>query len=184
MTFIFGLAGRNDHRNGDGRTGHPSGVPRPYGGRGRGRGSYNSSRGNTSSNERQDSGYDAPKWDSATKDGEDGWGNFSGAKNQSTPVREALPGGWGTGGSDRGGSSWGGNGGNKWGDGATGSGSGGGWGNASGGAEGNWSGTGANDAGPDNGSSGWGNAPKRSSSQSQAGNGWSGNNAGSGGGGW
>ncbi|KAG7962184.1 hypothetical protein I3843_09G052600 [Carya illinoinensis] len=168
--------GRNDHRNGSGRDGHPSGVPRPYGGRGRGRGSFNSTRGNNSSNERQDSGYDGPKWDSATKDGEDGWGNFPGAKIQNSPGREAFPGGWGNGGSDRGGSSsWGG-------DGASGSDN-GGWGNGSGSAGGNWSGAGANDAAPDNRSSGWGTTPKRSSSQSQpGGNGWSG--SGGGGGGW
>ncbi|GAB4839181.1 Transcription elongation factor spt6 [Ancistrocladus abbreviatus] len=50
-------AGRNDYGNG-GRGGHPSGVPRPYGGRGcgRGRGSHNRDRdgGNT---DRQDSAY-------------------------------------------------------------------------------------------------------------------------------
>ncbi|KAK8474269.1 hypothetical protein V6N12_041637, partial [Hibiscus sabdariffa] len=62
--------GRNDYRNSSSRDGHPSGVPRPYGGRGRGRGSYNSSRGH---NEGQDSSYNE------------------------TPrgYREAFPGGWG-----------------------------------------------------------------------------------------
>ncbi|KAM4091528.1 hypothetical protein ACJW30_09G142700 [Castanea mollissima] len=147
--------GRNDYRNGGGRDGHPSGLPRPYGGRGRGRGSYNSSRGNSSGNERQDSGYDAPKWDSTTKDGEDGWGSFPGAKVQNSPGREAFPGGWGGSGSGSGG-------GNSWG------------GGASGNENAGWGDAGTNDAGTDNGGSGWGTAPKRSSSQSQAGNGWSG----------
>ncbi|KAM4079807.1 hypothetical protein ACB094_09G142800 [Castanea mollissima] len=156
--------GRNDYRNGGGRDGHPSGLPRPYGGRGRGRGSYNSSRGNSSGNERQDSGYDAPKWDSTTKDGEDGWGSFPGAKVQNSPGREAFPGGWGGSGSGSGG-------GNSWG------------GGASGNENAGWGDAGTNDAGTDNGGSGWGTAPKRSSSQSQAGNGWSGGSGGGGGGG-
>ncbi|KAL4607332.1 hypothetical protein ACB092_09G165700 [Castanea dentata] len=158
--------GRNDYRNGGGRDGHPSGLPRPYGGRGRGRGSYNSSRGNSSGNERQDSGYDAPKWDSTTKDGEDGWGSFPGAKVQNSPGREAFPGGWGGSGSGSGSG-----GGNSWG------------GGASGNENAGWGDAGTNDAGTDNGGSGWGTAPKRSSSQSQAGNGWSGGSGGGGGGG-
>ncbi|XP_075639457.1 transcription elongation factor SPT6-like isoform X2 [Castanea sativa] len=162
--------GRNDYRNGGGRDGHPSGLPRPYGGRGRGRGSYNSSRGNSSGNERQDSGYDAPKWDSTTKDGEDGWGSFPGAKVQNSPGREAFPGGWGGSGSGSGSGS-GGGGGNSWG------------GGASGNENAGWGDAGTNDAGTDNGGSGWGTAPKRSSSQSQAGNGWSGGSGGGGGGG-
>nr|XP_023920125.1 transcription elongation factor SPT6 homolog isoform X5 [Quercus suber] len=156
--------GRNDYRNGGGRDGHPSGLPRPYGGRGRGRGSYNSSRGNSSGNERQDSGYDAPKWDSTTKDGEDGWGSFPGAKVQNSPGREAFPGGWGGSGSGSGG-------GNSWG------------GGASGNENAGWGDAGTNDAGTENGGSSWGTAPKRSSSQSQAGNGWSGGSGGGGGGG-
>ncbi|XP_030926498.1 transcription elongation factor SPT6 homolog isoform X4 [Quercus lobata] len=160
--------GRNDYRNGGGRDGHPSGLPRPYGGRGRGRGSYNSSRGNSSGNERQDSGYDAPKWDSTTKDGEDGWGSFPGAKVQNSPGREAFPGGWGGSGS---GSGSGSGGGNSWG------------GGASGNENAGWGDAGTNDGGTDNGGSGWGTAPKRSSSQSQAGNGWSGGSGGGGGGG-
>ncbi|KHG09405.1 Transcription elongation factor SPT6 [Gossypium arboreum] len=85
--------GRNDYRNSSSRDGHPSGAPRPYGGRGRGRGSYNSSRGH---NEGQDSSYNGtPKRDSGNKKGEDGWGNFPGAKVQNSPGREAFPGGWG-----------------------------------------------------------------------------------------
>ncbi|XP_022765684.1 transcription elongation factor SPT6 homolog isoform X1 [Durio zibethinus] len=95
--------GRNDYRNSSNRDGHPSGVPRPYGGRGRGRGSYNSSRGQ---NEGQDSSFDeTSKWDSGTKKGGDGWGNFPGAKVQNSPGREAFPGGWGSGGTESG-SGW------------------------------------------------------------------------------
>ncbi|XVF00136.1 hypothetical protein REPUB_Repub03eG0259000 [Reevesia pubescens] len=128
--------GRSDYRNSSGRDGHPSGVPRPYGGRGRGRGSYNSGRGH---NEGQDSSYDdTPKWDSGTKKGDDGWGNFPGAKVQNSPGREAFPGGWGSGGTESGsgsGSGWGGNN--------------GGWGQAS--------------AATDDGGSGWGSVPKSSS---------------------
>ncbi|KAJ4980659.1 hypothetical protein NE237_031496 [Protea cynaroides] len=89
--------GRNDYRNGGGREGHPSGLPRPYGGRGRGRGSYNE-RGNGSSNDRLDSGHGSSRWSSGTKDGDDGMSNFPGAKIQNSPGREAFPGGWGSGG--------------------------------------------------------------------------------------
>ncbi|XWS74617.1 hypothetical protein CRYUN_Cryun01aG0014000 [Craigia yunnanensis] len=100
--------GRNDYRNSSSRDGHPSGLPRPYGGRGRGRGSYNSNRGH---NEGQDSSYDdTPKWDSGTKKGDDNWGNFPGAKVQNSPGREAFPGGWDTTGTESGsgnGSGWG-----------------------------------------------------------------------------
>ncbi|KAL5744973.1 hypothetical protein ACOSP7_026119 [Xanthoceras sorbifolium] len=143
--------GRNDYRNGGGRDGHPSGVPRPYGGRGgRGRGSYNS-RGN----DRQDSSYDTPKWDSGNKSGDDGFGSFPGAKVNSSG-REAFPGGWGGGGSGTGG---GGGGSSSWGAGANdGDGDGGGWGQGSGGNEKD---------------SGWGGGSKKESD-----NGWSG------GGGW
>ncbi|XVF82582.1 hypothetical protein PTKIN_Ptkin16aG0061200 [Pterospermum kingtungense] len=128
-------AGRNDYRNSSSRDGHPSGAPRPYGGRGRGRGSNNSSRGH---NDGQDSSYDdTPKWgDSGSKKGDDGWGNFPGAKVQNSPGREAFPGGWGsavTEGGSGGGSGWGGDN--------------GGWGQASAAAN-------------DNGGSGWGSAPK------------------------
>ncbi|KAL4386407.1 hypothetical protein GQ457_09G027050 [Hibiscus cannabinus] len=86
--------GRNDYRNSSSsRDGHPSGVPRPYGGRGRGRGSYNSSRGGH--NEGQDSSYNETPRDTGNKKGEDSWGNFPGAKVQNSPGREAFPGGWG-----------------------------------------------------------------------------------------
>lgn len=116
--------GRNDYRNGGGRDGHPSGLPRPYGGRGRGRGSYNSNRGNSSNSERQDSSYDTPKWDSANKSGDDSWGNFPGAKAQNPAGREAFPGGWGSNGGG-GSSGWGG----------ASDGDNGGWGHSSGGAD-------------------------------------------------
>ncbi|PON81487.1 Transcription elongation factor [Trema orientale] len=154
--------GRNDFRNGGGRGGHPSGVPRPYGGRGRGRGrgSYDSSRGNNANNDRQDSGYDAPKWDSSTKDGDDGWGSGGG--------------GWSGGGGGGGG---GGN--NSWSSGA-GASDGDGWGRG-GGDAGRWSSGGGRDAGGATGNSGWGTDPKKGSTQSDSGNGWSG---GGGGGGW
>ncbi|PON78960.1 Transcription elongation factor [Parasponia andersonii] len=147
--------GRNDFRNGGGRGGHPSGVPKPYGGRGRGRGrgSYDSSRGNNANNDRQDSGYDAPKWDSSTKDGDDGWGSGGG--------------GWSGGG---GGSGSGG--GNSWSSGA-GARDGDGWGRG-GGDAGRWSSGGGRDAGGATGNSGWGTDPKKGSTESESGNGWSG----------
>ncbi|KAI4378424.1 hypothetical protein MLD38_015904 [Melastoma candidum] len=92
--------GRNDYRGGDGRDGYHGGVPRPYGGRGRGRDSYNNYRGDNSNHDRQDSGYEAPRWDSGNKDGGDGWGSFSSAKN--SPGKEAFSGGWGGGGTSGG----------------------------------------------------------------------------------
>ncbi|KAA8517882.1 hypothetical protein F0562_015329 [Nyssa sinensis] len=171
--------GRGDYRNGGGRDGHPSGMPRPYGGRGRGRG-----RGNSSNNDRQDSDYGSQKW--GAKDGDDGWSSFPGAKVQNSPGREAFPGGWGGSGSGSasasGGAGWGsgrdGGGGGSWGGGSSGGGGGGGglsWGQESGAAE-------SGNAGTDIGNSGWGGS-KRSSAQPQAGNGgWSGSSGG--GGGW
>ncbi|XP_059668271.1 transcription elongation factor SPT6 homolog [Cornus florida] len=175
--------GRGDYRNGGGRDGQP---PRPYGGRGRGRGSYNSGRGN-SSNDRNDSDYGSQKW--GAKDGDDGWGSFPGAKVQNSPGREAFPGGWGGSGSggagwggdsnDGGGSGWSKSGGGGGGGGGGGSASAGGWGGgSSGGGGGQGSGgAGSGDAGTDIGSSGWGG--NKRSSQHQAGG-----NGGSGGGGW
>ncbi|XP_021816843.1 transcription elongation factor SPT6 homolog [Prunus avium] len=160
--------GRNDYRNGGSRDGHPSGLPRPYGGRGRGRGTYNN-RGNSTGNERQDSGYDAPTWGADSKDRDDGLGNFPGAKVQNSPGREAFPGGWGAGGSGSGGSSWGG-------------GSGSGWGQGSGGA-GGWGGAGANDAAADNGTTGWGSDPKIKGSDNGS-SGWGSEPKRGGGGGW
>ncbi|GJR37279.1 transcription elongation factor SPT6 [Tanacetum coccineum] len=73
--------GRSDYRNGGRYDAHPSGVPRPYGGasgRGRGRGAYNK-------------GYDGGN--GRSKDGEDGYGSFQGAKTQNSPGREAFSGG-------------------------------------------------------------------------------------------
>ncbi|GMH28307.1 hypothetical protein Nepgr_030150 [Nepenthes gracilis] len=111
-------SGRNDYRNG-GRGGHPSGAPRPHGGRGRGRGSYNSNRDGGNSDQ-QDSSYGikwssdnkdghGSKWSSSeTKEGDSGWGSFPGAKVQNSPGREAFPGGWGSsgGGSRSGSGGW------------------------------------------------------------------------------
>ncbi|XP_023537141.1 transcription elongation factor SPT6 homolog isoform X2 [Cucurbita pepo subsp. pepo] len=134
--------GRNDNRNSGSRDGHPSGLPRPYGGRGRGRGSYNNNRGN---NERPDSSYDSSRWDSSSKDGDDGLSNFPGAKIQNSPGKEAFPGGWSSGGS-------GGGGGNGLSDSGSGGG-GGGWGGTGGNSKGNWGGGGG--SGPSN-SGGWG----------------------------
>eukprot|EP00257_Ricinus_communis_P019165 XP_015578078.1 transcription elongation factor SPT6 homolog [Ricinus communis] len=139
--------GRNDYRSGSNRDSHQSGLPRPYGGRGHGRGSYNS-RGNSTGNDKQESGYDNSKWDSVAKDSDAGWGSFPGAKVQNSPGREAFPGGWGTGGS----------------------------GSGSGSVNGNWGhGTGG---GSDKGNSGWGSSLKRGFSQSQGDGGWSGGSGG------
>ncbi|OMP03733.1 hypothetical protein COLO4_10242 [Corchorus olitorius] len=143
--------GRNDYRNSSSRDGHPSGLPRPYGGRGRGRGSYNSSRGH---NDGQDSSYDTPKWDSGSKKGDDGW-----AKVQNSPGREAYSGGWGTGGTESG-SGWGasgneagsGGGGSGWGASGNEAGSGGGGGSGWGSDNGGW---GEASAAKENGGSGW-----------------------------
>ncbi|XP_057506714.1 LOW QUALITY PROTEIN: transcription elongation factor SPT6 homolog [Actinidia eriantha] len=90
-------SGRGDYRNSGNRDGHPSGVPRSYGGRGRGRGrvgSYNS--------DRQDSDHGSKKWDA--KDADSGWSSFPGAKVQNSPGREAFPGGWAGSGGDGSGS--------------------------------------------------------------------------------
>ncbi|KAH7843835.1 hypothetical protein Vadar_021229 [Vaccinium darrowii] len=144
--------GGGDYRNGSNQDGHPSGLPRPYGGRGRGRGSHNSS-GDNNGDDGRDSDYGSQKW-SGAKDGEDGWGSFPGAKVQNSPGREAFPGGW------SGGSSWGG--------GGSSDGGGGGWGSSGGGG-------GSGDMDASGGNSGWG-ATKKSSGQQQAdsGGGWSG----------
>ncbi|KAK6933979.1 Spt6, SH2 domain, partial [Dillenia turbinata] len=168
--------GRNDHRNSSGRDGHPSGAPRPYGGRGRGRGSYSGGRGNNN-NDRRDPGYDTSNWGSSARDGDgnNGWGSFSGAKVQNSPGRESLPGGWGSSGSGSGG-----------GGGDGGSGDTGGWGQESGGGSGgNWGGgwlSGSkDDAGANAADSGWGGGSKKGT-----GNGWSGSGGGGGNsrGGW
>ncbi|KAJ7976530.1 Transcription elongation factor spt6 [Quillaja saponaria] len=145
--------GRNDYRNNSSQDGHPSGLPRPYGGhgRGRGRGSSKSSIGN----ERQDSGYDAPRWGSVSKDGDGGLSNFPGAKVLNSPGKEAFPGGWGTEGSGGGGSGWGGNSGSN-GRGGSSSSNNRGWGQGSGGADRSWAGADANDNDTHNQNSGWG----------------------------
>lgn len=171
---MFGVTGRNEYRNGGSRDGHPSGLPRPYGGRGRGRG-------NSSNNERHDSGFDAPTWGSDTKDGNDGLGNFPGAKVQNSPGKEAFPGGWGAGGSGSGDSSWADGGGSGW-AGRAGSNDNDGWGQESGGGVGGWGGAGANaaaNAAADNEPSGWGSDTKKKGSTSGT-SGW----GSSGGGGW
>ncbi|KAK8629741.1 hypothetical protein V6N13_078570 [Hibiscus sabdariffa] len=161
-------------RPGRGRDGHPSGAPRPYGGRGRGRGG----RGR---NERQDSSYgDTPKWDSGSskKGGDDRWGTFPGAKVQNSPGREAFPGGWGASGTESGSDNGGGSGG--WGASGTESGIGNGGGSG-------WGGGGGK--GGDGGSVGWG-ASRTESGSGKGGGGWGasgtdiGSGKGSGSGGW
>ncbi|KAI5659682.1 hypothetical protein M9H77_28475 [Catharanthus roseus] len=147
-------AGRSDYRNGDNQDGHPSGLPRPYGGRGRGRGRGSfggGGRGNRNFSDRQDSDHGNQKWGS--KDGKDGWGSFPGAKVENSPGREAFPGSWSGGGKTDGGGSSGG-----WGGGdnnSNGGGGGSGWGgesNNGSGGDGGWGGGG----GGSGGSSGWG----------------------------
>ncbi|GKV32699.1 hypothetical protein SLEP1_g41286 [Rubroshorea leprosula] len=97
--------GRGDYRSNGNRDGHPSGIPRPYGGRGGGRDSYNSNRGNNST--QGSSAYDTgPKWDSGAKVSGDGWGNFPGAKVQNSPGKEAFPGGWDGSATDNNNSGW------------------------------------------------------------------------------
>ncbi|KAL8254572.1 hypothetical protein R6Q59_032793 [Mikania micrantha] len=77
--FVIYIAGRSDYRNGGGHDGHPSGLPRPYGGgggrRGRGRGSYNI---------REIKGGNG-----RSKDGEDGWGGFSGGGSKNSVSSQA-----------------------------------------------------------------------------------------------
>ncbi|XP_011040704.1 PREDICTED: transcription elongation factor SPT6-like isoform X1 [Populus euphratica] len=154
--------GRNDYRSGGSRDGHQSGAPRPYSGRGRGRGSYNNGGGSNNGNERRDSGYDKPRWDSGTKDGDEGWGSFPGAKVQNSPGREAFPGGWGTGASS---------GGNGWGGGASG-GDNSGWGPGTGGGtdSGN-SGRGTTSLKRDSAQRGWGAAGGGNGNGSDSGHG-------------
>lgn len=125
-------SGRGDYRNGDG---HPSGAPRPYGGRGRGRGrgSYGG-RGDRQDSDRGGS----QKWGSKDGDSGGGWGH-SGSKAQNSPGGEASAGSWGGGGSGSGG------------------------GNASDGGGTGWGSWGQGDAGgsgTDAGNSGWGGGKK------------------------
>ncbi|KAG6411761.1 hypothetical protein SASPL_129845 [Salvia splendens] len=101
-------SGRGDYRNGDG---HPSGAPRPYGGRGRGRGrgrgsdSYGNGR-----DDRQDQDRGSQKWGWKDGDGGGGWGSgFSGSKAQDSlggggNAGEGSSTGWGNWGGDGGGS--------------------------------------------------------------------------------
>ncbi|KAG2242872.1 hypothetical protein Bca52824_095280 [Brassica carinata] len=99
-----------EYRNGGGRgDGHPSGAPRPYGGRGRGRGRRDNN------SEREDGNGDWGNNNTGTGDG--GWGSSGGGG-----------GGWG---SESGGKKSDGAGG--WGSESGGGGGGGGWGNESGG---------------------------------------------------
>ncbi|XP_057785560.1 LOW QUALITY PROTEIN: transcription elongation factor SPT6 homolog [Salvia miltiorrhiza] len=130
-------SGRGDYRNGDG---HPSGAPRPYGGRGRGRGrgrgsdSYGGGRG-----DRQDQDRGSQKWGSKDGDSGGGWGSgFSGSKAQDSP------------------GSWGGGGGGGGGGGSSNAGDGGstGWGS--------WGEGDAGGSGADASNSGWGDAKKSS----------------------
>eukprot|EP00262_Sarcandra_glabra_P014899 TRINITY_DN4473_c0_g1_i2.p1 TRINITY_DN4473_c0_g1~~TRINITY_DN4473_c0_g1_i2.p1 ORF type:complete len:753 (+),score=190.91 TRINITY_DN4473_c0_g1_i2:235-2259(+) len=198
--------GRFDYRNnnGGGRDGHASGIPRPYG-RGRGRGSFGGRGNNRGGNEGNDSGYGSPKWGSGSKDGDDGWSSFPGAKVQISPGREAFPGGWGSGGSGStwGGSSDGGGGGSgNWGGSGDDGGSSfpgakvqntpgreafpGGWGSGGrGGGSGGWGGSGAGASGgggEGGGSGGWGGG---AGGGGNGGGGWdSGASKGQGGSGW
>ncbi|KAG6769045.1 hypothetical protein POTOM_024660 [Populus tomentosa] len=162
QAVLADFRGRNDYRSGGSRDGHQSGAPRPYSGRGRGRGSYSNGGGSNSGNERRDSGYDKPRWDSGTKDGDEGWGSFPGAKVQNSPGREAFPGGWGTGASS---------GGNGWGGGASG-GDNSGWGHGTGGGtdSGN-SGRGTTSLKRDSAQRGWGAAGGGNGNGSDSGHG-------------
>uniref|UniRef100_A0A7N0ZV00 Transcription elongation factor spt6 n=1 Tax=Kalanchoe fedtschenkoi TaxID=63787 RepID=A0A7N0ZV00_KALFE len=147
--------GRNDNRNG----GSHDGLPPRYdgGGRGRGRGRGRGGRGGDN-NDRSDSGYGTPKWDS--KDGGDGgsWGSFPGAKVQESPGKESFPGGWG--GSSSGAGGWGSS--NTHTGGGNSNGSGGGWGSS----------PAANNNGGGSSTGGWGGTPKTNSAQAGGGSGW------------
>ncbi|KAJ6363606.1 hypothetical protein OIU78_003727 [Salix suchowensis] len=98
-----------------------------------------------------------PKWDSGTKDGDEGWGSFPGAKVQNSPGKEAFPGGWGTGASS-GGSGWGG--------GASGGDNSGWGGGASGGTDSRNSGRGTSSSKRDSAQGGWGAAGSGNGSDS------------------
>ncbi|XP_077219251.1 global transcription factor group B1 [Tasmannia lanceolata] len=172
--------GRNDYRSGGVRDGHPSGLPRPYGGRGRERG-----RGNNNGGDGNDSGYGSSKWgESGPKDDDGGWGSFPGAKVQNSPGREAFPGGWGSSSNANADSGWGAGAGA-----GSGSGSGGGGGKGTSGwvsgSGGGWDSGGLKDPGasssvPETGNSGWGSKRTGSAPPDSGNGGWSGG----GGGGW
>jgi transcription elongation factor SPT6 len=84
-------SGRSDYRNGDGQERHPSGMPRPYGGRS-GSGSGSVSVSNRHEERRPNSRWDSK--DAGSGDNNKTWDNFPGAKVQNSPGREAFPGGW------------------------------------------------------------------------------------------
>ncbi|AEE34373.1 global transcription factor group B1 [Arabidopsis thaliana] len=181
-----------EYRNGGGRDGHPSGAPRPYGGRGRGRGR---GRRDDMNSDRQDGNGDWGNNDTGTADG--GWGNSGGggwgSESAGKKTGGGSTGGWGSesgGNKSDGAGSWGsgsgGGGSGGWGndsggkksseDGGFGSGSGGGgsdWGNESGGkkssADGGW---GSESGGKkSDGEGGWGNEPSSRKSDG-GGGGW------------
>ncbi|CAK9143041.1 unnamed protein product [Ilex paraguariensis] len=170
--------GRNDYKA-DGDHGHPSGLPKPYGGHGHGRGSnHGSNWDNKGSSERKDCGYGITStWgsDSREKGGSDtGWGNFPGAMVENSPTKEAFQGGWGRGGS---GGNWGSVGGSN-----------GGWGgnHADGRSSGgNWGGGGGNTCGTAS-SGNWGSGGSASGwgGSSADGGGTSDDKCGVSGGGW
>ncbi|KAF9599355.1 hypothetical protein IFM89_036812 [Coptis chinensis] len=184
VNILVGSAGAKDYRNG-GRDGHPSGAPRPYGGRGGGRdgnrgggrdGGWDGGRGrgrgrgNNRSSDREDSGFGSSRWNAGPKDDNDGLSSFPGAKTQNSPGREAFPGswgsGWGSGGDAAGGGNdgWGSGGGKAAGGGSEGWGSGGGtagggndgWGSGGGKAAGGTDGWGSGGGTATAGTDGWG----------------------------
>ncbi|WZZ06200.1 hypothetical protein YC2023_092121 [Brassica napus] len=131
-----------EYRNGGGRgDGHPSGAPRPYGGRGRGRGRRDNN------SEREDGNGD---WgNNNTGSGDGGWGSSGGGGggwgSESGGKKSDGAGGWGSESGGGGGGGWGNESGGKkssedggWGKEASGkkSGEDGGWGNSGGGGSG------------------------------------------------
>nr|XP_017246885.1 PREDICTED: transcription elongation factor SPT6-like isoform X2 [Daucus carota subsp. sativus] len=176
-------AGRGDFKNGGSQDGHPSGIPRPYGGmgrgRGRGRGSYNGSgRGDGYSSGKQDvdtwtqsddkwggngsgDGKNTGGWDGSGGTA-GGWGGSGGGSDGTAAGwggsgggTDGTAGGWGGsgGGSDGTAGGWGGSGGGT--DGSAGGGTTRGWGGSGGGSEGNAGGWGGSGGGTD-GSAGGG----------------------------
>ncbi|KAL1821112.1 hypothetical protein ACET3Z_015981 [Daucus carota] len=163
-------AGRGDFKNGGSQDGHPSGIPRPYGGRGRGRGrgrgSYNGSgRGDGYSSGKQDVDtwtQSDDKWggngsgDGKNTVGWDGSGGTAGGWGGSGGGSDGTAGGWGGsgGGSDGTAGGWGGSGGGT--DGSAGGGTTPGWGGSGGGSDGNAGGWGGSGGGSDGTAGGWG----------------------------
>ncbi|XP_017246886.2 transcription elongation factor SPT6 homolog isoform X3 [Daucus carota subsp. sativus] len=177
-------AGRGDFKNGGSQDGHPSGIPRPYGGmgrgRGRGRGSYNGSgRGDGYSSGKQDvdtwtqsddkwggngsgDGKNTGGWDGSGGTA-GGWGGSGGGSDGTAAGwggsgggTDGTAGGWGGsgGGSDGTAGGWGGSGGGT--DGSAGGGTTRGWGGSGGGSEGNAGGWGGSGGGSDGIAGGWG----------------------------